>query len=412
MNQSKRSAKPSELESLADYLLEKQDLILAKWEKNIKEETGEQTSTLISFSRSKFYNSIPELLKRICGSLHDGGMSIKEIARNHGSQRWNHGLDLRELINEWSLLHLTLIDQINQSREFVSISSSTLAEAQSQLARQIYTGIKASVDKYHELQRLKEESKMRDLEAIVQEQGDQKTQRGENLQEASHDLKGSMTAIRMNLFLLQKADLSDRARQLVKRLSLSTDSLTQMLKNLLDLSRLEAGREQLKISEFDAAGALYGLGESLQPMADAEGIELRMTGEETLRVRGDRMKMLRIAQNLLMNALKYTEAGYAELKWEAKSTGHWQLIVRDTGPGIDSTSAALFANTSEKKSPQQSFTAGKDHDTDEAELHSEGIGLSIVRQLCRLLDAVLEIESEPGVGTTVRVEFPMDYARD
>lgn len=137
--------------------MEKRGNILKDWQEKVKEAAGEQPSTLKSYSRKKFYDSIPDLLKRICQSLGNSEKSVSEIAREHGTQRWNHGLDLRELISEWSYLHLTLINMVNNSYKSLSLSTDTLATAQQKVAHQIYTGITASVDEYYKLQRMKAE---------------------------------------------------------------------------------------------------------------------------------------------------------------------------------------------------------------------------------------------------------------
>jgi signal transduction histidine kinase len=137
---------------------------------------------------------------------------------------------------------------------------------------------------------------------------------------------------------------------------------------------------------------------------------------------------MRIAQNLMLNAFKATTKGGVRVVWEARDE-HWTLSVQDTGPGftrgpaapleralkqateesheVESRAAAagepLGANAPAVTLPSQSA-----HRSPQA-LSGEGIGLSIIKRLCELLDASIELETASGEGTTFRVTFPRSY---
>lgn len=133
-------------------------------------------------------------------------------------------------------------------------------------------------------------------------------------------------------------------------------------------------------------------------------------GDESMELRGDPLKVKRIAQNLIMNSLKYTQEGYVEISWNTETENHWQLVVRDTGPGLNSTNAALFmGNSNLETTSSNASSTEEDKSTREVRMHSEGIGLLTVRHLYELMDAVVEVESEPGFGTTFRIIFPLDF---
>jgi signal transduction histidine kinase len=143
-------------------------------------------------------------------------------------------------------------------------------------------------------------------------------------------------------------------------------------------------------------------------------------------VEGDAAKVQRIAQNLLLNAFKATERGGIRITWHEEDgtpgCRHWTLCVQDTGIGFDPTQAALL-NVALKQATgtahdlNQSAKAGdqvRSAGATSTALHTdskggEGIGLSIVKRLCELLDARLELESAPGHGATFRVTFPRTY---
>jgi signal transduction histidine kinase len=148
---------------------------------------------------------------------------------------------------------------------------------------------------------------------------------------------------------------------------------------------------------------------------------------------GDAVKVRRIAQNLILNALKYTESGGVLVSCVEVATGaapRWALSVQDTGVGLDAGVVAPLAHalsaatkeahavaleTAKGQSARELGTvatlpSGSSSKGTAAEQPSEGVGLSIVKRLCELLDASIELESQPGRGTTFRVIFPRQYS--
>jgi signal transduction histidine kinase len=205
-----------------------------------------------------------------------------------------------------------------------------------------------------------------------------------------------------------------------------------LLNDLLDLSRLEAGRDERRVASFDVTQVLTELCSSMQPLASGRGLFLKSHGPTALQVEGDVVKTRRIAQNLLLNAIKYTEQGGVRVSWEEANAGElarWVLSVQDTGPGfadgpVTPIAHALKEATDEAKTVEDKVESSGASSTDGAsaqpltsqsnyrstdETPGEGIGLSIVKRLCELLDASLELETGRGKGTVFRVVFPRRY---
>ncbi len=164
-----------------------------------------------------------------------------------------------------------------------------------------------------------------------------------------------------------------------------------------------------------------------QPFAREQTLFLRTEGSARLVVEGDAEKVRRLAKNLLVNALKYTEEGGVTVSW-GEETNTWWLMVKDTGPGMvagssQSMKAGLQEATASAKESDEKAAAIKGETSqvlaapaDTAPKTSpaqnqpgEGIGLSVVKRLCELLDASLEIASAAQTGTTFRVVFPCRY---
>jgi len=152
-----------------------------------------------------------------------------------------------------------------------------------------------------------------------------------------------------------------------------------------------------------------------------------------LLVEGDSIKIQRIAQNLLFNAIKYTPRGGVTVSWGDSREGdaaRWMMCVKDTGPGFHAGPGAPIARALEDATQEarEVAVAARDEESPAITLqthvsdnpapdgrpihqeHGEGVGLSIVKRLCELLNATMEMESNPGEGTTVRVLFPRSYS--
>lgn len=161
-------------------------------------------------------------------------------------------------------------------------------------------------------------------------------------------------------------------------------------------------------------------------MAEERTLSLTLAAG-SLPVSGDPVKVRRIAQNLILNGLKYTERGGVQVEVSESRVGtlqSWQLCVQDTGVGISERASPAItrlmrAATREEEAlaaqgggaafdPVQTLQSESSRPARAAS--GEGIGLTIVKRLCELLDATIHVESVPGSGTTFRVMFPRSYA--
>ena len=197
-------------------------------------------------------------------------------------------------------------------------------------------------------------------------------------------------------------------------------SARSLLTDLIELTRLEAGHDLLQISDFDAGELLRNLGESLRPMATSRGLFLNLQGPRSLPVNGDPIKVQRIAQNLLLNAIGATVTGGITVSWqEPIQDGRWLLSIADTGPGLVGGHATpltdALAEAADPPAGAKPGVQGSDQEPPRAPQRDplvapgEGIGLSIVKRLSELLGAAIEVKTEPNAGTS-RLSFPADMA--
>jgi len=428
-----------ELVALAAHLDRRRSAILAAWTRAAQSDP--RLTTSITLSRVQFYDHMPDMLDALdrklrSTNLRDTLTATQDETTNaegHGLQRWQQGYNEREVMREWIWLNQCLADEVeNYAALRPGVEPRVMSSAWRLISQFLVTAMSESVGQYARLQRADASARLQALEDAHRALAALERQRAEAWREAAHDLRGNLTIVHNVASMLQST--TPRAPPLetpLRMLERSVASLHALLEDLTTQARLDAGREQRDVRPFDAAEVLSELCASSQPLAAERGLFLKAEGPAPLLVEGDRVKVIRIVQNLLLNALKYTKQGGIKILWEKESDGgaRWMLNVQDTGPGLETRSAApisvaLDAATRDMhKIEDRSTQAYRDQrETGKAptlpsrsalpgEAVGEGLGLAIVKRLCELLDASLELQTEPGKGTTFRITFPTTYPK-
>ena len=435
------TAHREQLHRLADYLTQRRPLILRAWHQLV--DADPELTTASSISRTQFYDHIPQLLDAFSDLLCAEDLSDrmqaaaeqKKSAGEHGLHRWQQGYDQSQTMREWAHLHICLLDELEQyAASQASTDGAVMRLARRALARLCGDGVCESAARYARLQQAEAASRLRELEQAVQHLQAVDRERAERWREAAHDLRSGVHVVSTAAAVLNRDGVPEPARvRMSETLRRSTASLHSLLADLMDLARLEAGQERLKLVRFDAAQMIKAFCEPLRAVAAERNLFLQTEGISPLPVEGDPVKVQRIAQNLLMNALNATSNGGVRVTWAERAvSGHeqWILCVQDTGPGLAAGTAAPLQRAlkratedaqqvEEQAAPQDQresenldpapTLASRSPNEHSRDLGGEGIGLSIVKRLCELLDASLELETSPGEGTTFRVIFPRHY---
>lgn len=421
----------SQLTALAEYLATRRPAILEGWRKAV--DADPELSTASSLPRTQFYDHIPELLDTFERKLRacrwrDAANEEQETkdAANHGLQRWQQGYRLREVTREWGHLQRRLLDEIDAS----PLARSPDAADAMTLARRMLVdfcsdGVSVSTVQYFELRQTEAAGLARDLADTLREVQQLERRRAEMVRQAAHDLRGGLGVVSNATSGLTFEGLPEGKRtEFLMMLQRSVSSQQTMLDELMNLARLQAGHELRDVKPFDAALLLSELCDSFQFMTAERGLYLRREGPVSLVVEGDAVKTRRIAQNVLLNALKYTTDGGVTVSWGDSRNNdpqRWMLTVQDTGPGFHAGPGAPLAGALQEATKEaRAVDARADEVSSTAftenpdprpvrQQRGEGIGLSIVKRLCELLDAGLELESTPNEGTILRVLFPRRY---
>jgi len=396
------------LRELADHMQSRKGNLIDRWRRDC--EADGELELVSRFTRQQFRNNIPAALDEFCDALvADAGTPLEdsvahEVAR-HGHHRWKQGFNLRQLIRDWGHFNEVLVDAIDQffnARLLEDASNRSLALHR--LAGYMTEAASGSVRRFDELRQAQAASLADDLATMRDDFERLSEARGRMLREAAHDIRGGLSAVRSASDVLKlSANGNQSLNDVLDILDRGIHSVSEMLESLLDLSRLEAGADPVERLSVDIAEVLAELAEEHQSSAAEKGLALHWGGPEPLLVRTDPGKVRRIAQNLLVNALQHTRHGEVRLSWAVRQDC-WLLEVIDTGPGIQDLTGSPVAR--ELDDPDQDRSPPLQATT--LSYTGEGIGLTIVKRLCEVLDAGVSLDSEPGRGTTFHVEFPFN----
>ena len=232
--------------------------------------------------------------------------------------------------------------------------------------------------------------------------------KSEFLANMSHEIRTPLNGLLGMAELLHGTRLEQVQQRYCDAISAAGGALRDLLGDILDLSKIEAGKLAMECEDFDLARLLADLDAAYRELARARGntfhAEVELAGHA--RLRGDALRLRQVLANLLSNAAKFTENGRIELGAQALAprpgdTRMWlRFTVRDSGIGIaPQVLARLFRPFSQADGSTTRKYGGS------------GLGLAIVKHLVDLMGGSVEIDSAPGAGTHFRIELPFEPAR-
>jgi two-component system sensor histidine kinase BarA len=228
--------------------------------------------------------------------------------------------------------------------------------------------------------------------------------KGDFLATMSHELRTPLHSILgfSDVLLASAGQLGEKQARWVANIKGSGQQLLNLINDILDLAKIEAGKMEVKPEELSLPELCEGQVTMLRPQAEKKNIDLRTQYESALPlVRQDAAKLRQILSNLLSNAIKFTPEGGRVLLKAGAEGNDVVLTVTDTGVGIaPEDQEAIF-----EKFRQAGNPLTREHE-------GTGLGLSIVRELCKLLGGDVSLKSELGRGSTFTVRLPRQARPD
>jgi NtrC-family two-component system sensor histidine kinase KinB len=214
----------------------------------------------------------------------------------------------------------------------------------------------------------------------------------------SHELRTPLTSIGMSIALLRETALNKldtKEQQLLSAAHEDLQRLRVLVNNLLDLSRIEAGKMEMDFSSRPVSPLLERVVESFKVQADQKGVALSFNVPEGLpHVKGDANQISWVLTNLVSNALHFTPRG-GNIQLTAEAFGPFiQISVRETGPGIPNEYQSKIFDK---------FVQVKSHNV----LGGSGLGLAICKEIVRAHGGTIWVDSVPGAGSTFTFTVPL-----
>lgn len=248
--------------------------------------------------------------------------------------------------------------------------------------------------------RIEADRKREEAEAVM-------ASRSAFLAAVAHDLRTPISAILTGAHELERGDKSGSSRQQVALITDAGMMMKDLLDDLLDHTRLDAGRMSIESRDFDLRLLVSQTARLWQGPARAKGLRFRMEGARLLprMVRGDAMRLRQVLNNLISNAMKFTDEGAITLRlqsWPDEQGAHVLLIhIEDTGPGMTAEQQRRLFTPFDQTAEGVAARFG-----------GSGLGLAISRDLIELMGGRLTVRSAPGRGSifTLSVVLPRGSA--
>jgi len=218
----------------------------------------------------------------------------------------------------------------------------------------------------------------------------------------SHEIRTPLNGVLAMAEVMALGQLDQVQRDRLDVIRRSGGLLLAVLNDVLDLSKIEAGKLALFEEDFDVEVAVEQAHENFELMAKAKGLgfEVEVAEEAKGWWRGDADRLRQIIGNLLSNAVKFTPQGSVSARVDVSAYGGLKIVVRDTGVGI-----------SPEKLPTlfEKFTQADNSAT--RRFGGTGLGLAICRELTQMMGGSIDVESLEGAGSTFTVELPLERGR-
>ncbi len=297
----------------------------------------------------------------------------------------------------------SVLEEFNELVPILNRFSGELARTLESLNKSVRHSAKVNI----QLERLngelasKVEDKTKALSSALKQAKIANAAKSDFLANMSHEIRTPMNGIVGTIQLLQKTPQNQETRDLLDRAMYSSNALLALLNDILDLTKIEAGKLALEEIEFNLEPLLESVSDSVQAMAAENGVTVSIDVEQgffTTRV-GDPVRVRQILLNLVSNSVKFTSDGTVLITIAETEDEGLCIEVKDSGIGMS------------KEAVDRLFSRFEQADSSTTrEYGGTGLGMSITQNLVEMMKGEISVESEEGKGTKVNVVLPLQRA--
>lgn len=219
----------------------------------------------------------------------------------------------------------------------------------------------------------------------------------------SHDIRTPMNAIMGYTELMEKnIGNAEKEKDYQSKIHSSSKFLLDLINSILEMARIESGKETLNIKACNIFDIIESMNSVFEKLAHEKGLEYQCTTKiQHPYIYCDPIKLEEILLNIIGNSIKYTDEGMVLIQIEEGESGQFQCMIQDTGIGMSEAYLPhAFEDFSREKSGTQTSVKGT------------GLGLAIVKSLVELMNGTIEISSQVNQGTTTRMKFHFEIAKE
>jgi signal transduction histidine kinase len=414
MEQMEQKEQEEAIGRLADYFSLNKAQIVSYWKEAVDKEKEIKSSENVTYRQ--LIDHLPKLIEEICSLFKQEQIEVIKnklelSARIHGRHRWEQGYDLDELLREFGLVRTVLSDFIYsyKKEENVYLPPEVEIEARRIITEFINESSISSARQFAKDREMEAQQYRTELEIAnrqLENANNELLQINERLnalynsrllftRTASHELRNILSAIGGATRMLGKNVNETTKQEMLGIIKRSITDMEALLDQLLDYSRLIAGQEQIKKDHFDIQQLAEQLRLSFEPVAGARGLAFEIAIDPSIEViLSDRLKIQRIINNLVSNAIKYTPSGKVKLSISKSDMEHFIIDVEDTGAGIETESLDRIFEEFQRAASS-------------AGVRGTGLGLAITRSLVQILGGNISVSSEVNKGSRFQVILPM-----
>jgi len=355
--------------AVAEALHRRRDQVIENWFKRVGERPVAR-----HLPRDVVMNNIPGLVDSIIDSLTQGAISSarplsqRDISKKHGESRLDLGYGLEELGEEYNSLREAFLDALD--------------EADVRLDNDTASTLHGAVDQAHRV----------GVECFIDLRAERLRKRQSDfLARLVHDFRSPLSTILAGIGLVRKQGLNGKGlSKNLDRIERATRRLLFLIEGQLATEGALSGKLQLREADVQVAEVAQDVAELLRPRAEEQGIDLRVEVASSLQVKTDRLLLGQVLQNLLDNALKYTDSGEVVLR-AGEEEGGVRITVEDTGRGIPSEFLSVIFDIYRRT---EHTSAGR------------GVGLAVVKAVVTALGGEVKAESRESQGSRFIVWLP------